>query len=325
MHFISASTSIKLARKTCLLRTNLDINDPQKNSVRIEKALPTIQFLLKHGAQPIIIGHRGRPKKPDPSLSVKPIIDILSEKVGEPLRWLENLRFDPREQKNDDGFARELASRADFYVNDDFATSHHSGALLVAITTVLPSYAGLLIEEELRQLSRVRDRADKPLVVIIGGIKIEDKLGVINYLKTKVDYFLLGSAYGALRETLPKDATILIPKDGKGAGEDRLDIGPETTKEYSEIIARAKTIIWSGPLGNIENPAYADGSETIARAIAASGAFSVVGGGDTLEFLTDRGLITKFSFVSTGGGAMLEFLAGEKLPALEALDKCPLV
>lgn len=303
MRFLREWSPHNLVGKKCLVRTNLDMINPHQHSLRIVKAIPTIRFLLDHEAQPIIISHRGRPQKTDPNLSLKPAIKILEKKIKKKLKWLENLRFDPREEKNDCAFAKELAARADIYINDDFATSHRASASLVAITEFLPSYAGFLLEEEIKNLSAVRDNPKHPLVVILGGIKIEDKLNALKTLRTKADLVLFGSAYD-------KNQT-------------RQDLNRETITEYQKIIAQAKIIIWNGPVGNVENPLYDQGTQAIAEAIIASKAFSVVGGGDTIEFLTNRGLISQFSFVSTGGGAMLAYLAGEKLPALEALDKCP--
>lgn len=345
MRFLSNLTHADLAGKKCLVRTNLDIIHPHKNSPRIVKALPTIQFLLDRGVHPIIISHRGKPEnqsnRSDQSIrklenqkkrySLQPAITIIKNNLSSiygsliSLDWLENLRFDPREEKNDSAFAEELAEKADIYINDDFAASHRIAASLVAITQFLPSYAGLLLEEEIKYLSAVRDSPRHPLVIIIGGIKIEDKMSVIHRLRTVADSFLLGSAYGAVREALPHTAGILLPKDGKEKNGIPADIGIQTIKEYKKIIARAKTIIWSGPLGNIENPPYDRGTEAIVEAIINSKAFSVVGGGDTTEFLARRGLLKKFSFVSTGGGAMLTFLAGKPLPAFKALDKCLLL
>ena len=330
----------RLSGKTCLVRTNLDIADPHPDSLRIEKAVPTIKFLLEYGAKPIIISHRGKPKgkttKNNPIFSLKPAIDILSKKLGQELEWRENLRLDPREEKNDSAYAKKLAVGADIYINDDFATSHHEAASLSAITRFLPSYAGLLLQDEIKALSAVRDNPKKPLVVIIGGIKMEDKIRVIEYLKNKADWFLLGSAYGAIRETLfippsshsevvPHNAHIILPIDFTKEKDAPRDIGPKTIKHYSDIIATARTIIWNGPLGNVEKSAYAAGSEAIARAIIQSKALCAVGGGDTVDFLTKNDLLKKFGFASTGGGAMLAFLAGKELPALTALDNCPLV
>lgn len=317
MRFLRKLSPNNLAGKKCLVRTNLDIANPHEHSMRIVKAIPTIRFLLDHSAHPIIISHRGRPKNADPALSLKPAITIIEKKLsslyGSPtsIEWGENVRFDPREEKNDREYARELAARADIYINDDFAASHRASASLVAITEFLPSFAGLLLEEEIKNLSAIRDNPTHPLVIIIGGIKIKDTLNALDTLKNKADAVLFGSAHGYLNRSSCEN--------------DTLDIDEETINRYTDIITTAKTIIWNGPLGKIEDPPHDRGTQAIASAIIASKAFSVVGGGDTVEFLISRGLLQKFSFASTGGGAMLAYCAGEKLPALEALDKCTLV
>jgi phosphoglycerate kinase len=224
------------------------------------------------------------------------------------------------EEENEKSLAKELATGADIYINDDFATSHRKTASLVAITKLLPSYAGLHLEEEIANLSRARDNYSFPRVVILGGIKLEDKLGIIQKLENKNTKFLLGSAYRLPREALPRHANVFVPQDGIGDGKTWLDIGTKTTKEYTKIITKAKTVIWSGPIGNVENAKYVKGSRALAQAIIKSRAFSVAGGGDTADFLQKENLLEKFNWVSTGGGAMLAFLAGEKMPALQALD-----
>ena len=249
-----------------------------------------------------------------------PVEARLKELTQVPFEMHENLRFDPREESNDMHFAKELAADAKIYVNDDFATSHRKAASLIAITKLLPSYAGLHLEEEIKNLSRVRDNPVYPRIVILGGIKFEDKLRVIQKLENEGTQFLLGSAYRLPREALPRHANTIVPINGVG-GDPWLDIGTKTTKKYVKIISKAKTIIWSGPVGNAENEKYAKGSRLLAEAIIQSGAFSVIGGGDTADFLQKEGFIKKFNWVSTGGGAMLAFLAGEKMPALQALEK----
>lgn len=381
MKFFSQVDTKQLAGKTCLLRINLDIKDPNKDSLRVESAIPTIKFLLDNGAKVLILSHRGRPDGVDLKLSLKPLVNILCDKIcgggchcedppvgGDEaissnitkrllhcvrndennftLSFLENLRFDPREQKNDDSFARELAAKGDFYVNDDFATSHRASASMVAITKYLPSYGGLLLEKEVKNLSKVMDNPEKPLVLIIGGAKIEDKIGVIENFKNKADYILMGSAYSGIRNyellahrSLKSEvggiknygSKIIFPEDFAGENNKLLDIGIKTIEKYTKIISGAKTVIWNGPVGMFEDSRYLKGSQEIAEAIIASGAFSVIGGGDTQQLLNHLSVEDKFSstptpqgevrgFISTGGGAMLEFLAGKKLPALEALE-----
>jgi 3-phosphoglycerate kinase len=261
---------------------------------------------------------------------------------------LENLRFAPGEEKNDVRFARELASLGDFYVNDAFAVSHRANASVAAITKFLPSYAGLELEIEITSLSRAMRRPLHPLVFIAGGAKAEDKLEVIKYFHARADWLLLGGGPAntilslrgvdvkkSVRDTnasdlremrlLSRSRKVLIPVDFRWHGDFIWDIGPKTVAEFSKKIATARTILWSGPLGLIEKPAYARGSIAIARAVARAtakprGAFSISGGGETVMFLKKYHLDKKFSFISTGGGAMIDFLAGKKLPGIVALE-----
>lgn len=311
MNFLSQLSKERISGKTCLLRINLDITDPARESYRLEAVVPTIKFLLDADAKITILSHRGRPSGPNPALSLKPVVDALFSKLNygslASIDWIENLRFDTREEQNDPGFAQELAGKGDFYVNDDFATSHRAHASITTITQFLTSYAGLLLEKEVANLSRLRDNPEGPLVLIIGGNKIEDKEPIMENFKYKSDQILLGGAY---------------------FNPPTLDIDQETIAHYCQAIAGAKTIIWNGPLGQVEDPRYVAGTKAVAEAIAQAtapptggGAFSVVGGGDTLQFLQQFGLLNKFSFVSTGGGAMLKFLSGQSLPGLTALEK----
>ena len=337
MKYLSQLTKDQIEDKKCLLRINLDIKDPSKDSLRIDASLPTIKFLLEGGAKILILSHRGRPERPDSKLSLEPLIKILQTKtdltfrsptsVGSQtslnLSWLENLRFDPREQQNDDGFAQELASKGHFFVNDDFAVSHRANASVMAITKHLPSYAGLRLEKEIKILSGAVNNPQRPLVLIIGGAKIDDKIGVIENFRSKADHILTGSSYIDLLKSNFQGkfdfAKIIIPEDWTGEDGRKLDIGSKTIDKYTNIISQAKTVVWNGPMGMFENPKYLNGSQKIAEAIISSGAFSIIGGGDTQQLLNQLGIEDKFSFISTGGGAMLEFLAGKKLPALEVL------
>jgi phosphoglycerate kinase len=325
MRYLSQLTKEQIGGKKCLLRINLDIQDPTKESLRINTVIPTIKFLTEAGCRITIMGHRGRPQGVEPALSVKPLIEVLSKKADVSLQWLENLRFDAREQANDDNFAQELAAKGDFYVNDDFATSHRANASLSAITRHLPSYAGFLLEKEIDNLSKIINNPQQPLVVIIGGVKIDDKTAAMTNLQHKAQALLMGSAYINLEHPSLKSPKVILPVDWLGENDQKLDIGEKTIAKFSQIIAGAKTIFWAGPLGKFEDVRYLEGSRKIAEVIAATEAFSLVGGGDTYQLLTILKMENCFGFLSTGGGAMLEFLAGKYLPALEALDKCPLV
>lgn len=258
---------------------------------------------------------------------------------------LENIRYVPGETENSARVARALASLADYYVNDAFAVSHRANASVAAITRFLPSYAGLEFEKEITFLSKVMEQPRRPLVFVLGGSKPRDKLGVISRFTRAADFFLLGGAAAntmlllkgmnvgnsvvekdraelrELREFLLMK-NLVMPIDFRWSEGAILDIGPETGAAYADILQRARTIIWSGPMGLIEKAAYTRGSVAVAKAIARNAhAFSVVGGGETVMFLKKRRLDGKFSFVSAGGGAMLDFLAGKKLPGIEALKK----
>lgn len=312
----------ELSGKTALVRINLDIKNPRPESLRIRAALPTLCHLLKNDAKPIVMSHRGRPHVPDPSLSLEPAVRIISEILKTDIGWLENLRFDQREEKNNAEFAKELAEKGDIYVNDDFATSHRTCASLVAITEFLPSYAGLNLEQEIKNLSKARDNPELPFVVILGGIKISDKLSTMDALKRHGAEFLLGSAYTLPPEALPRDMNIVMPRDFVSDNGENLDIGPETRTEYAHLISAAKTVIWSGPMGKAEDARYGAGSRAVAEAIKSnSEAFSIAGGGDTADFLAEVHMQDAVRFISTGGGAMLAFLAGDRMPGIEALGE----
>ncbi len=252
---------------------------------------------------------------------------------------LENLRFDPGEDACDLIFAKGLASLGDIYVNDAFA-SHHPGASVTVLPKLLPHYLGLLFEEEVKQLTGIMKSARKPLVVILGGGKAADKFAVIEYLYSRTTTFLIGGvlantflkARGAsvnnsvvaddLIELVKKylgDKKIILPMDWLTDNGKILDLGSFSAALFAEIIAGAGTVIWNGPLGHLEDRRFAGGSIAIAKAMAKTKAFTVVGGGETTQLILELGLEKKIYFLSTGGGAMLALLAGKKLPALEAL------
>lgn len=323
MKFLSKLAKEKIQGKRCLVRVNLDISDQKKESLRIETALPTILHLLNNGSEVTILAHRGRPQGIDETLSIKPLISILEKKIGTSLKYIENVRFDVREQENNSEYARELSLHADFYVNNDFATSHRKHASVAAIAAFLPSYAGLQLEKEINTLTHVRDNPEKPLVVIMGGIKIEDKVGVIKHLYDRTHYFLMGSAYlnrDIQKNPLLTSEKVIIPIDWETRSGNRCDIGPKTIQQYQEYIAQARTIIWNGPVGRVEDQRCTVGSTTIVHAIADSDAFSVIGGGETEQFIRTLNRTNDFDFISTGGGAMLSLLSGEILPGVEALE-----
>lgn len=313
---------------------------------RIPRALPEIKRLLRRKARLILATHVGRPQGVEKKLSTAAMATAIGRALGvkvlvakdvvgpsakamalalQPgeVMMLENLRFDPREEKNGKAFAKQLASLADVYVNDAFGVCHRAHASVAAITEYLPSVAGGLVVKEVAELSKPREHL---FVLIVGGIKIETKVPLLVHLGKEADVILLGSGlYPALAEAgLPYSIIkkivpmIDVRKDARG---NAIDIGPKTERAFLAALEGAKTIVWNGPLGVTEKRAGATGTRVLAKAIATSRARSIVGGGETADFVDAHGLADKFSFVSTGGGAMLAFLGGEAMPGLEALKR----
>jgi len=285
------------------------------------------------------------------------------------LRLLENLRFDPREEANDPGFASELASEAELFVQDAFGAVHRAHASTVGVAQLLPAAAGLLLEAELSAFRRLLDNPERPFVVVIGGVKVADKIGVIDRLTQLADAVLIGGAMaftflaadgvsvGASRHEdaegqdtarramadarergcellLPLDvvvadrfdadaATKVVPVGEIPDGWMGLDIGPQTADLYAGKLAGATTIFWNGPMGVFELPPFAEGTLAVARAVAASEAVSVVGGGDSVAAVNAAGVADQITHVSTGGGAALELIEGRPLPGVEALAGSP--
>lgn len=254
---------------------------------------------------------------------------------------LENVRRYEGEEKNDKKFAKKLAKPFDFYINDAFSESHRRYASISAITEFLPSYGGFLLMKEIKNLVKATEEPKKGKTLILGGAKIETKFPVIKNFLNKAENILIGGAVAnvflkakgvAIGESLTDDnflenaknlirsEEITVPEDYIDSECMILDIGQKTTAKFSEIIAKSKIVIWNGPLGKYEVEQFSIGTKKISEAIINSGAFSIVGGGDTVAFLEKFNFIKKFNYVSTGGGAMLQFLAGDKLPGLEALN-----
>jgi phosphoglycerate kinase len=335
-----------VAGKRVLVRADLNVpleDGRVADDTRIRASLPTLQLLLERGAAEVIVcSHLGRPKGEDPRFSMKPVEVRLRELLPDDrIRVLENTRFNPGETENDENFARELASRADLYVNDAFGSAHRAHASTEAVAHLLPAYAGLLLERELKELGKLLGEVDRPFVAISGGLKVEDKIGVLRNLSERADVFLIGGKMAEeMREHNPLDAPVELPLDVVAAAEfaedaetkvvpydgvpDRwlgLDIGPETRALFAERIAGAKTIFWNGPMGVFEWPRFAEGTKAVAEAVAAADAYSVVGGADTVRALNELGLTERISWVSTGGGAALEFLEGKELPGVAAIPE----
>ena len=307
-----------------LVRCDIDV--PIENGVvgetfRLESALPTLRYIIEKGGFPIIAGHIGKPKGTfDSKLSTNTLLPYFKDNLGESnFELLENLRFNPGEEENSDEFSKELASKAEIYVNDSFATCHRDHASITGIAKYLTSYAGITLEKEISNLKRVMEEPKRPLVVIIGGTKLESKLPVIEKFQATADYIMLSSLLSA---NWSKEITRnMILADNRDL--ESKDINDKTRHKFSEIIENAGTVLWAGPLGMFEDDNYILGTKDIALKISEvtekKGVFSVLGGGDTVTAVNKLGLLDKFSFVSTGGGAMLEFLAGEKLPGIEVL------
>lgn len=371
IRFLSKADSKRL-KGAALVRLDFNTEDDW----RIKAAIPTLKFLLRSASKIVVIGHKGRPAPAtvkngklvrfDRALSLRRDAAEVRRELGRDIRFiphfdfkkikeeiaaaprksifvLENMRFLKGESTPRPELAKKLASLADYYVNDAFAVSHRSDDSVAKVERFLPSYGGLELERELKSLSHVLDAPKRPLVVILGGGKASDKLGIIKNLRRKADVFLLGGAIAntllflsgmnvkdSVRDSNAKDLkndkpmlgyrNIRLPKDFVWSGRKIFDIGTTTAEAYEKEIANAKTVLWNGPVGLFEKKPYDRGTLALARAIVKNKkAYTLAGGGETVMFLKKHKLDKKFSFISTGGGAMLEFLAGEKLPGIEAL------
>jgi phosphoglycerate kinase len=333
-----------VAGKRELVRADLNVpleNGSVADDTRIRASLPTLRLLLEREAREVTVcSHLGRPKGPDPAFSMRPVEKRLRELVpDERIRVLENTRFNPGETKNDKSFARELAGDRDLYVNDAFGSAHRAHASTEAVAHLLPAYAGLLLERELTELGKLLGEVERPFVLISGGAKVEDKLGVLENLGGKADTVLVGGKMAEqIREENPLQFDIVLPTDVVAASEFAenaetkiapydalpdgwlgLDIGPATRELFADHIYKARTIFWNGPMGVFEWPRFAEGTKAVAQAVAAAEAYSVVGGADSARALTELGLQDEISWLSTGGGAALEFLEGKELPGVAAI------
>jgi phosphoglycerate kinase len=330
--------------KRVLVRADLNVPLEEgrvADDTRIRASLPTLQLLLACGADEIVVcSHLGRPKGEDPAFSMKPVEALIHELLPDArIRVLENTRFDSGETKNDPAFARELADELDLYVNDAFGSAHRAHASTVGVAELLPAYTGLLLERELEELGKLLGEVERPFVLISGGAKVEDKLGVLRNLGGKADDVLIGGKMAEeLRDENPLDFEVGLPIDVVAAfefSEDAeskvvpydavpdgwlgLDIGPETREAFAGRIAAAKTIFWNGPMGVFEWPRFAAGTKAVAEAVAKADAHTVVGGADSIRALTELGLVGEVDWASTGGGASLELLEGKELPGVAAI------
>ena len=384
---------LDLQGKRVFLRADLNVplaDGRVADDTRLRAVLPTLEHCLKVEASVVLASHLGRPKgKPDPKYSLAPVAKRLEELLGRPVPLapdcvgeaveaqarslepgrvllLENLRFHPEEEANDPAFAQALARLADCYVNDAFAAAHRAHASIEAITHYLsPAAAGLLMRRELEALGRILERPERPLVAILGGAKVSDKLALVQSLLDRVDTLLVGggmaftflAALGhgvgrslveterielarralaqanrrGVRVGLPVDAVVTdSPQSGEGRAVGireipdhlmGLDIGPLTLARFTQALSGAKIVVWNGPMGVFEQSPFAAGTLGLARAIAACGAFSVIGGGDTAAAVNQAGVAEKIGYVSTAGGAFIEFLEGRTLPGVAALTE----
>jgi phosphoglycerate kinase len=390
-------TELPVAGRRVFLRVDFNVPLSAEGTVsddsRIVASLPTIRYLLEKGARLVVSSHLGRPKgKRDPKQSLRPVRDLLEKYLRKPVAFaetiigpeaeaasraladggvllLENLRFDPREEKNDPELSAALAALADCYVNDAFGAAHRAHASTEGITRHLTECAaGLLLERELSALGRLLTGAERPYVTILGGAKISGKIDVLTNLLPRVDRVLIGGGMmftflkarglaigrslveedriemartiledpaNAGKVLLPVDCLVVKSLDSGEPGEVvpvnaisedgiGVDIGPESVDAIAGALSDARTILWNGPMGIFEKAAYARGTLAVAERMAKAtkrGAFTVVGGGDSLAAVHQAGIAEQMSHCSTGGGASLEFLEGKTLPGVAALER----
>ena len=383
---------VELKGKKVLCRCDFNVPTNDEGVItddsRIRKTLPTIQYLLDHGAAVILCSHKGRPKNGyEEKYSLKVVQARLSELLGQPVALasdivgpeaqekaaalqpgqvllLENVRFMKGETKHDMELAKQYAALAEIFVNDAFGSCHRAHSSTVGVASFLPAYSGLLVKKELDIMGKAISDPNRPLVLIMGGSKVSDKIGVIDHMLTLADHIIIGggmsytftAAKGGkigtslcetesfgyclelLKKAQEKGVQIHLPVDtvaadhfaadaepvlfDEGQLPDNmmgLDIGPKTREIYADIIRNAGTVIWNGPMGVFEFPAFAAGTNAVAKAMAESAAVTIVGGGDSAAAVEQMGYSDKITHVSTGGGASLEFFAGAELPGVAAL------
>jgi phosphoglycerate kinase len=336
----------EVSGKSVLVRADLNVpleDGKVADDTRIRAALPTLQLLLERGAGRLrLCSHLGRPKGEDPAFRIEPVREhLLSLLPDGRIEVLENTRFHPGETANDPGFARELADGCDLYVNDAFGSAHRAHASTVGVAQLLPAYAGLLLLAELNHLGRLLDEVERPFLLVTGGAKVEDKLGVLSNLGGRADEVLVGGKMAEeLRDENPLPFPVVLPTDVVAASafaEDAetqvapfealpdgwlgLDIGPESRADFARRIRAARTVFWNGPMGVFEWEPFAAGTKAVAEAVAAVDGYTVVGGGDSVRAVNELSLADEVSWVSTGGGASLELLEGKELPGVAAIPE----
>lgn len=383
---------VDLKGKKVLMRCDFNVPTDDAGMItddsRIRKTLPTIQALLEQDAAVILCSHKGRPKNGyEEKYSLKVVKNRLEELLHMPVELasdvvgpeaqekakalqpgqillLENVRFMKGETKNDMELAKQYAALAEVFVNDAFGSCHRAHSSTVGVASFLPAYSGLLVKKELDVMGKALSDPNRPLVLIMGGSKVSDKIGVIDHMLTLADDIVIGggmsytftAARGGkigtslcekesfaycldlLKKAEEKGVRIHLPADvvaadhfaadaqpvvyAEGEIPDHmmgLDIGPKTREIYAEIVKKAGTVIWNGPMGVFEFPAFAAGTEAVAKAMAESNAVTIIGGGDSAAAVEQMGYADRITHVSTGGGASLEFFAGEELPGVAAL------
>ena len=333
--------------KRLLVRSDLNVpldDGRVADDLRIRASLPTLESVLERGAAAVrVCSHLGRPKGPDPAFAIAPVAERMRALLpDERIEILENTRFDPGETQNDLAFARELADENDLFVQDAFGSVHRAHASTVGVARLLPAYAGLLLEREVTELGKLLGEVERPFVLVSGGAKVEDKLGVLRNLGGRADTVLVGGKMAEqLRTENPLPFDVVLPSDVVAAEEFAadaethivayddlpsgwlgLDIGPETRQAFATLIATAGTIFWNGPMGVFEWPRFAEGTKAVAQAVGNADAFSVVGGADSARALRELGLEAQVSWLSTGGGAALELLEGKELPGVAVIPSC---
>ncbi len=339
------SVSDKRILVRCDFNVPLEENGNISDDFKIKQTLPTIRYLIDAKAKIILMSHLGKPEgKIVPELKLDKVAGKLADYLGFPIEkeddcigpdaevesnklepgrilLLENLRFHKEEIDNDPEFAKKLSYLGDIYVNDAFAESHRDYASMTGVPKLLPSCAGLLLKKEVEFLDKIIKNPEKPMVAIVGGKKAETKTKFIDKISEVANFVIISGLIA--KEVVEKNIKFKYPeKIISPTGElDSLDINDESIKIFQEKIRQAKTVFWNGPFGKFEDKKYEKGTLAIAKTIIDSGAYSVAGGGETVEFLNKQGMIDRFSHVSTGGGAMLAYLAGDKLPGITALEQ----